>query len=285
MIFYLDMRIFDLTENYRVDYIQNHNRTAYEKSFAELFDHYYRFWTSNQYEIADVSGRDINTRKNWVSKHIDYLRGILNILKIGYESIDIIYMIGVGTTNGHAFKLGDRFHVWLPLETYTSENLVRVFVTHEIVHALHYHHSPSFCFESHDDKTKLSRLLITEGLATYITRELLGISDIEALWADFLDKTAAKEWWEACRREEPRLFQIICDNYSRSNTCPELFQANDKRDIYRFRAGYYAGLQLFDRFSKRLRPSLPELLRIQRDKLENEILSLILNSLSRCSSR
>jgi hypothetical protein len=278
------MPIIDLTDSYRVGFIQNHDRLAYENSFPELFEHYYRFWTSDKYNLAIISDSEIDVRKKWILEHIERLGRTLNGRGVEYGLINYVFFIGVGTTNGHAFKRDDRLHVWLPLETYTSENLVRVFVTHEIVHALHYHNSPSFYFESHEEKNRLSRLLITEGLATYMTRELLGISDIEAMWADFLDKTTAKEWWEACRREEPRLFQIICDNYSRSDTRPELFQANDKRDIYKFRAGYYAGLQLFDRFCKSRRLLFPELLDIQRDKLENEILSWILNSLSRCSS-
>lgn len=278
-MFYHGMQIIDLTENYRIDFVRNRNRTAYENAFPELFEHYYRFWTSQKLDIVDMPAREISIRKAWIQYHLETLAPVLRANKFDCDVFDVVLFIGVGTTNGHAFKLKDRFQVWLPLETYTSEKLVKTFVTHEIAHALHYHYSPLFYFESEVDKNILSRLLITEGMATYLTRELLAISDNEALWGDFLDKSEAQGWWAACQREEPRLFRIFYNDYCKSDANPGLFCANERDDIFKFRAGYYAGLKLIDQYAKDRHLNILELLEIQRGRLEKEILSMIKNRL------
>ena len=42
------MQILDLTNQYLSEFLNNRNRAAYESSFPELFDHYYRFWTKKE---------------------------------------------------------------------------------------------------------------------------------------------------------------------------------------------------------------------------------------------
>ncbi len=267
------MQVIDLTNKYRSDFIENRDRAAYESSFPELFDHYYRFWTKKEYDLAGIGDDAINTRKSWIEKHLEYLTRILKERDLEYQKIKIVNFVGVGATNGHAFRLEDEFFVWLPLETYTSEELVKIFVTHELAHALHYRGCPSFYFDTADDKIRLARLLVTEGLATFLTRELLGVSDMEALWADYLDDTAARTWWQACLSREPQLLAQIADNYFKSDPGQELFHANDSNDVLKFRAGYYAGLKLVGQYAKIHGLTITELLGLKRDQFEQGILS------------
>ena len=269
------MQILDLTNQYLSEFLNNRNRAAYESSFPELFDHYYRFWTKREYDLAEIDAAAISTRKSWIDKHLKYLTGVLDERNLDHRKFRIVYFIGVGTTNGHAFRMKDEFYVWLPLETYTSEKLVGVFVTHELAHALHYQSSPSFYFDSPGDKIRLSRLLITEGLATYLTRKLLGISDLEALWADYLNVTEAQAWWNECESREPQLFARIADTYFKSDSMQELFHANDRNDVFKFRAGYYAGLKLVGQYVKIHGLTMAELLGLTRDLFERGVLSLI----------
>lgn len=269
------MKIIDLTEKYQSHYIQEGNCRAYRDSFPELFDHYYKFWVTPDTDIVKVGGKEIQTRKRWMNQHLEHLKSRLAKEDIDPDAINIVYFIGAGTTNGHAFEHEKEFHVWLPLETYTTEILVQIFVTHEIAHALHYHHCRSFYFDTEEQKLHFARQLITEGLATYLTRELLQVSDNESLWADFLNKADSDTWWRQCEREGRNIYQLIYDNYSKSDRRLGIFYANDPDDIYRYRAGYFAGLKLIDDYAKRDDLSVKDLLNLPRDIFESDLFSLL----------
>ena len=273
--FYYYMRIIDLTESYRNKYIRDSNRDEYESSFPELFSHYYKFWARKDDNIATVDINDIQIRQQWIKRLLEKLERKLEETGIETGGIDLVYFIGVGSTNGHAFKHKDKFCVWLPLETYTSEMLVDVFVTHEIAHALHYKNSPSFYFNTKDEQDRLSRTLITEGLATYLTAKLFGVTDNQALWADYLSETDAWEWYRMCHAEEYRLFGLIADNYHKSDHGLDIFYIADPDSIYSFRSGYYAGLGLIEWYAVEKNLTAAELLNLPRDIFEKDIFDLI----------
>lgn len=269
------MHIIDLTEEYQKKYIERKNRREYEDGFPELFKHYYQFWADSSSDIAFLSNKEIRYRKVRVNQHIKKLEKILNQHEIAIENIECILFIGVGTTNGHALRFKDKFFVWLPLETYTSEKSIQVFATHEIIHALHYQNSPGFYFSSKDEQVKISRQLITEGMATYLTAKLTGISEKEALWADYLNDTKLLHWWQRCHEEEQNLFYLIHDHYYESKHTLNIFYAANPDDIYKYRFGYYAGLRLIEDYAS-LRGLSPEaLLGLPREKLEKDIFDLI----------
>lgn len=269
------MPIIDLTDDYQSKYLREKNREEYENSFPELFRHYYRFWTQKEFDIAIVTSDEIQTRKIWIGRQIEKTSDLLTKMGIDSSAIDYVYFIGVGTSNGHAFKYKDRFCVWLPLETYPTERLISVFVTHEIAHALHYHSSPAFYFDSKDEQIRLSRQLISEGLATYLTKELLGVSDLEALWSGYLSEDDARKWWQKCQDDTPNLFRLIRGNFSKVNRELEIFFANNPEDIHQFRSGYYAGLRLIEKYAQQNRLSVKQLLELPRDKFEKGIFNLI----------
>jgi len=269
------MQIVDLTDNYSSSYIKANNREEYERSFPELFDHYYRFWTKSELAMARVGADDIQTRKRWINRLLQQLDKILAKHAIDCDDITYVYFIGVGTTNGHAFRYDDRFHVWLPLETYTSEALVKTFVTHELVHALHYYYSASFYFSNGAEKIQLSRQLITEGVATYLTKTLLGISALESLWADYLSENDARKWEQTCQKEEVNLLRLIFKDYYSSDHESGIFYASRPDDIYHFRSGYYIGLRLVEYYAQMENLTAFQLLKLPRNKFEGDILNLI----------
>jgi uncharacterized protein YjaZ len=208
------MQSLNLTQSYLTDYIQNSDREAYENSFPQLFKHYYEYWTRKELELVKIDKLEIEKRIDWIENLLSKLIPKLDMYNLDTSKIEIVYMIGVGTTNGHAFKHDGTFYVWLPLETYNTAELVNVFVTHEIAHAIHYNSSPSFYFDTIDERYHISRQLITEGLATYLTREFLGCSDLEALWADYLPKQQAESWWSRCQDNEQEIFKLIANKYN-----------------------------------------------------------------------
>jgi uncharacterized protein YjaZ len=265
------VKIVDLIDSYQSSFVDNGDREEYEKSFPELFQHYYQFWAKGDSDITVVDREQIDTRKKWISELIERLEAALERHDIDFNSLTCVLMVGVGSTNGHAFRHDSRCYVWLPLETYTSEKLVEVFVTHEIAHALHYKHSPSYYFYSKDEQLQVSRQLVTEGLATFLTKELLDISALEALWADYLDERAAQEWWQACREEDRNLFQLIYEKYHEVDHELEIFYANNPENIYQFRSGYYAGLKLIEQYVNEYSVTMKQLLMLPRDYLDDAL--------------
>jgi len=269
------MQTIDLTRNYLKSYIADGNRDDYENSFPELFRHYYQFWARKDSPIVEIKKDEIQTRKDWVDSFVERLNLKLSEHAIDLGVVKFVYFIGVGSTNGHAFRHNGEFYIWLPLETYTTEKLVQIFATHEIIHALHYHYSPAFYFATRNEQLHLARQLITEGLATYLTREILGGSNQEALWGDFLSASEAAKWWRLCEENEAGLFRLIRENYYRYDHKLDIFYANNPADIYQYRAGYFAGLKLLERFASANNLTALDLLKISREKFELEILALL----------
>ncbi len=268
------MDFVDLTEAYRDKLIKENDRTAYENSFPELFNHYYEYWAKRNFEITYLNDSELKIRGDWIRDHVRVLKAILRDEKIDTSYIDIVLMVGVKTSNGHAFRHNGRFYVWLPLETYNSEKLVKVFVTHELVHALHYYHNQDFYFESVDERNVLSRQLITEGMATYLTKRLLGVSDTEALWGDYLRRATAASWLEECRRREKEIFALIRKYFYSSSPEYDIFTMSDPDDILKYRAGYYAGLRLVEEVAEGDGLTGTELLTAPRNRFEERALSI-----------
>jgi uncharacterized protein YjaZ len=274
------MRIIDLTDQYNFQFINRNDRRAYENSFPELFDHYYRFWADSNRAIAIVKKDTIDLRRRQLSEFIADLEKKLNQHNLDLENVTIVYFIGIGTTNGHAFRHDGKLYVWLPLETYTSELLVRVFVTHEIVHALHYNYAPAFYFHTKAEQLHLARQLITEGLASYLTMKILDVSEREALWADFLDDSGASRWFQLYEHQEMDLLRFIYENYHTGDDSIEIFYLGNLDNIRQNRSGYYAGMKLIGNYATANNLTIKDLLLIDRQSFEQAIYAAICQRLN-----
>lgn len=187
----------------------------------------------------------------------------------GFDTSKFIFVLFVGKncTNGHAYRDENGWVVWIPIESYASKLLVDIFVSHEIAHALHYEHSPKFCLVSMLDQRRFSRLLLTEGIATYLTKFVSGCTDDEALWGGYLRKTHLYKWRSECERNLPMLRRFALQKFH-SQSDAELFQANDPEDVLRFRAGYFLGLSLVREIVRREVISANDLIALPRQRLE-----------------
>ncbi|MBD3232119.1 MAG: hypothetical protein GF315_00175 [candidate division Zixibacteria bacterium] len=269
------MQIIDLTTSYLDDFIDDGNRGKYESSFPELFNHYYKYYSKRDANIAVVEPDIIGIRKGWIEKFLKRLVAILREYRIDSDIFDLVYFIGTGGTNGHAFRHNGRMYVWAPLETYTSESLVQIFVTHEVAHAIHYYFSPDFYPDTVDDQIRMSRQLITEGLATYLTAKWLDIPDKDSLWADYLDEDEARSWIDKCEKETRNLLKVIHDNWHETEHKLEIFYASNPENIYQFRAGYYIGLRLIDEYTRLHDFTTMDTLKLSRKEIESGIYDLI----------
>ncbi len=188
------------------------------------------------------------------------------------SNIDCVLFVSQGTSNGHAFKDGKKFVVWIPIEGYETKLQTLVFITHEIVHGLHYSYSPDFYFKNVSEKLSVARQVITEGLATYLSMKILSVNEGVALWADYISKDKIKIWLQKCRQKEQELYNFVLKNFPSRSPKIELFYANDSKDIYQNRAGYFVGLQAIGQICKDRKINAMDLLKIHRKKFEKIVI-------------
>jgi len=263
------MHITDLTEAYIIHVLSSGDFPHYERSYPALFEHYYKYWAERKNTVILADEKAVKEKSKLIRKRLDFIENNFNDSGFNIANLKIVLFVGQNTSNGHAFKDGDNYIVWLPIETYPTLKQCDIFITHEIAHFLHYSRSPDFYFHSIKNLQLLSRRLITEGIATYLTQQILKSTEKEALWADFLTKSEIDSWFEKCQIAEPQLYKFVLENFNYSNPEIELFYANDTADIFRFRAGYFVGLKLIAQMVKDLKLSMEELLKIPKTKFEN----------------
>lgn len=109
-------------------------------------------------------------------------------------------IIGRGTWDGHALMMNDEPVVFFDM-TLMNEHLshpgfeLETHVLHETVHGLHYASQPAFYFSAHGTFAEgLRKRMIAEGVATFLSQRLSGVSVQKALWFGYLDDTRYRRW-------------------------------------------------------------------------------------------
>ncbi len=261
------MKFLEHTGLYSRTVAADGNWHSYEEHSPALFKHYFRFWAKRSFPDVKIPADVLKTRSELVKRRLPMIIRRLNKKGLDIGNLRFVLFVGKNCTNGHAFRDADGWVVWIPVESYATRLLVDVFVTHEIAHALHYENSRQFYFATKPEQRNFSRLLLTEGMATYLTASILDCSDDVALWGDYLRKQQLHNWRVKCERNWPLLKEIAVGKF-RSHAPTELFQANDPEDVFRFRAGYYLGLNLVKEISRGEALTANEMISLPRKRLE-----------------
>jgi len=266
------MKTIDLTNDYLECVLGHDDLSAYENSYPALFDHYFTFWaTRDSFQAAPNRG-EVRCRRDLVIAGLDRLAARFENAGFDIADLTIVLFVGTHRSNGHAFKDHDEFIVWLPVETYTTPLLVDVFAAHEIIHGLHYAAEPRFYFQNADEKQFVSRQLITEGVATYVTAAVLGVDGPTALWADHLDPSTLADWMRRCRNRRAELARFLIEQYHSSDPEIVIFVMDDPGDIFRFRAGYFIGMEMIKSVVDEYELTLSRLLSLPRPNFEEAVL-------------
>ncbi len=262
------MEIVNLTSEYVTHILQNDDLPAYERTYPALFRHYFEYWADRGRFAPTLNATETQAKADLVRNGLESAAHKLAAFGLDVTELRVVLFVGQKTSNGHAFKDGNRFVVWIPVETYKTHLDAEVFVTHEIIHSLHYAGCPEFYFNDLTEKRRVSRQLITEGLATYLSMTALAIREGTALWADYISPEAVKAWICQCRDREPELKKHLLDVFSSGSPEIGLFYANDPHDIFHYRAGYYMGLKFIEYAVKIEGLAAHHLLSVPRDKFE-----------------
>lgn len=262
------MRIIDLCGEWRHYVSGGRDRRVYESSYPQLFDHYYRFWSSRRPDCRWPTVSEIDERVLLVHERLALLESRFAKQNFQLDDLEIILFVGQGTTNGHSFLDKGDFKVWLPVETYATALFSDVFLAHEILHALHYTQAPSWYFSDLDERHRIGRLLITEGVATYLSEIISGVSEGESLWADVLVGEELNAWMKACSDRYVELCSKLGQQFDVSTVDSGFFCLYDFGDVCRARAGYYVGSRLVRELVEHECVDIPTLLGMSRSELE-----------------
>ena len=263
----VEMQIIDLTQVYLDTNKKGKELVNYLDSYPNFFNYYFEYWGNKQKAFVKLSEDDVERRVELIKTSCVKIETLLASQKVITSQIEVILFVGQHLTNGHAFLVNKKSIAFLAIEHYDSSTYADVFCAHEIAHALQYSFNPEFYFNSETEKEQFSRMLITEGLATYLTKELLDFSDTKALWADYLSESDALNWINNCHLQSKDLFQY-CYNKLDSNTPDPIFYVGNINDPFQSRAGYWVGLKFIESIVDVHHSSLNDLLKISKAQME-----------------
>ncbi|MBI1908021.1 hypothetical protein HYS28_01210 [Candidatus Uhrbacteria bacterium] len=170
---------------------------------------------------------------------------------------DCVALLGNGTASGHAVMLDGAGYAWIALEAYTTRKQVEVFMTHELAHAIHYRTSPEWYPSTRDAYFRTGRAVFTEGLASFVTMRALGISEGDALWADYRPAAWVHDWMTSLAASEHEAWQRLRGTWA-ATADATLLTANDDAPHVHNRAGYFYGMRLAAQLAQQM--SIRELL-------------------------
>lgn len=269
------MIIRDYTKEYEKYILGENDLPSYEKVFPELFNHYFAYWADRAHFHATLQGNELGARKALVLSQISSIEEKIGTLGLDISAMRLILFVGQDCTNGHAFKYKDDFITWIPIEAYHTTKQASIFITHEILHALHYTHSPDLYFTSNKEKNSFVRQLLTEGVATYLTKRTLDLDDSESLWADYIDTKSLEVWMNWCRGHAKELYAYARQEIAQDSHRGEFFQANDPGDMFQYRAGYFVALHAVESIVRAYGLTPRQLIELSREDLEKLLMVII----------
>ncbi len=275
------MKIVDLTLDYSKFLAGETSFEKYRAENAAIFDHYLKFWSGGDNVVPTLSIDEIEIRRALLLDHLAAAEILLREHGFSTDDVNVVLFVGNNSANGHAFLDTGKPVAWFAIECFKSDLDAKVFTMHELIHALHYAAFPGFAFNDVREQRNVARQLITEGIATYLTKHLLNVTDEIALWADKLPNSQIHSWMIRCQHCERELFLFIATHFDSSDPSIQIFYAANPEDIHSYRAGYYVGLKLIESIAAKNDFSARDLLNLPMQEMKqfvwNELQSFISN--------
>ncbi len=268
------IELIDITPEY-LQYAHKQRKELYFAMYPELFQHYYQYW-ADPGDIVLLTDCTVKEKVSLIKSRLPFIENTFTSNDFA-DKIYVVLFVGANTTNGHAFwdKNRQTFVVWLPVEAYTTTLQVDVFVTHEIIHALHYNKRPDFYFQDKRTKYLTGRQIVTEGIATWGTQFIMGYDDVTALWADYASPSFTERWYKQCCVRLPIMAQRILEEWNDSHEENAWFSLWDENDVTRYRGGYYVGLEAIKKICEEQDINFHLLLSLEKHKMETLVLKVL----------
>lgn len=273
------MKRINLIESYIKYILKNNDVKKYQNSSKYLFYHYLKYWAPRKTFYFVLSEKEIKKRVKMALGITARIENNFNTFNVNLDKIDIIFFVGKNTSNGHSFLWKNRAIVWIPLETYKNKLQLEIFITHEIIHAIHYLKNKDFYFSNEKQKNSISRQLITEGIATFLTSAIMGVDDRKSLWADYITKNDYKKWINNCNKFRKNISKLAIKNFNSNTDNIGIFYFKTLNDIYNNRSGYFLGLEIIKWFCAKNNINFLKIIKVPKRILEKEALIYLKNNL------
>ena len=268
------MLIQNITNAYIDEYLVDKDIVRYESSYPSLFVHYFKYWGDRGTFYPVLNNKETIQRVALLEKTFSQIEGNFARYDLDISNQTVILFVGQNYTNGHAYLDGKVSKVFLPVEGYETDAQVKAFVSHEILHGIHYQNQSSFYFNNKREKEMFSRLLLTEGLATLLSKEIMNLNDREVLWADFLSDLEWSVWKKKCEQEFRELCGFAYENFYNSENS-QMFYTGWNKGKHVNREGYYLGMRVLEEVIKSNFLEPKDLLYAERDEIEKWAIGIL----------
>lgn len=235
----------------------NMNQMFMQQAF---FKEYFKMFRNNKIFDKDFikyinENIDINNVINISNTLINLFENKLNILSgKGIENeIGLIIFIGDGRIDGHSIILDDSVYVFVDLVAVISRSNLKFdldsFLSHEIIHAIHYKVNKEFYYKDYSIFEDIYlKTLIVEGMATYISMIIFGLSENLGYWLGILKSDEIEQWENNCIKLKKcigvRLKEAISNKKYDNSLYVRLFCIKKCEKITLYRMGYYYGSEI-----------------------------------------
>lgn len=234
---------------------QDMNEIFYE---APFFREYFKVFCGNKQFNENVIEAikcdfDMNNVIDLSNKLISIFKNKLTILSKGEikNEIGLIIFIGDGKIDGHGIIVSNSSYVFIDLKAIVSNvNYdLDAFVSHEIIHAVHYDLNKEFYPKNYNSiADEYLKFLIAEGAATYFSMRLFEVPENIGYWVGILEDDEINDWKNNCERLKVstgiRLKELISNDKFDKNTYNKLFCIKKSEKLTLYRMGYYYGCEI-----------------------------------------
>lgn len=222
--------------------------------FKEFFNVFYDNKPFSEDVVKSIKRDfDINKVTDLSDKLINiFEKRLEDLSEVGIENeIGLIIFIGDGNIDGHSIVIDDSTYVFVDLEAIISRygSNLEAFLSHEIIHAVHYNLNKEFYPENYKSvEDKYLKTLIEEGLATYMNMLIFGFSRNSSYWLDILKSDEVMEWVSSCEKEKisigKKLNELIENKQYDNSLYLKLFCIKKSEKLTEYRMGYYYGSEI-----------------------------------------
>ncbi|EPY2276219.1 hypothetical protein ACXAT3_000919 [Clostridium sporogenes] len=194
--------------------------------------------------------KTFNILKNTFKKKVNLISNSLHLKIIP----GIIVFIGDGYIDGHGALINNKPYVFFDLSTiipnFHNYN-IDLFVTHELLHAIHYSYNPLFYPIYYNSiEEEYFKRMIAEGIATNLSSVFSSYTIKDSYWMGFLNNKNVQIWINNCKKMKSDIGDKISLSIKSyifdENLYSHLYSITDLKHLTNVRLAYYYGSQIIN---------------------------------------
>ncbi|APF26532.1 hypothetical protein NPD7_1401 [Clostridium sporogenes] len=219
--------------------------------------------------------KTFNILKNTFEKKVNFISDSLDLKIIP----DLIVFIGDGSVDGHGALVNGKPYVFFDLSALIlnfNKYNIDLFVTHELLHGIHYSYNPCFYPKYYNSiEEKYFKRMIAEGIATNLSPTFSSSTIEDSYWMGFFNKKEVQIWVDNCEKMKNNIVYRITSSLKFSSFDKDLYHTlytvSDLKHLTNSRLAYYYGSQIINEL--RDYKSINEILSTDYEYLKDCILS------------